>query len=164
MKRRYLLIGFLIAFPLLQVGILPPLVLGEYVWSPTSPFYIALYIIAVAFCLIRRANCLKASGFKSTTKTLSSDYAFNNYITINLGSLLFSLVQGFFLAALFVGWNAFMTSFLFYLFNQEGFVFQTEYLWMIVGSFFVLVLTRIFIEAYLLLFNIGADIGKISGR
>jgi|DEB0MinimDraft_10_1074344.scaffolds.fasta_scaffold08606_6 hypothetical protein len=164
MKPRYLLIGFLVAFPLLQVGLIPPLTLEEYVWSPASPFYIAIYIIAVAFCLIRRANCLKSSGFKSTTRTLSSDYAFNDYITINLGSLLFSLVQGFFLAALFVGWNAFITSFLFYLFNQREFIFQAEYLWMIVGSFFVLVLARIFIEVSLLFFNIGTDIGKIARR
>ena len=156
--RQKIYLGIALFLFLLQflMGEDPSAILYPY----TDSRYIAMFsIIGLVIALLRRNKSRKDINDKSLTNIIYSDYNLSSYASLSLLSLLYAILQGFFLGA--------GLGFIFY---GVGCLFYGSLDWFginFAGCFVCIgftILTRIAIEGTSLIFRVAGDISKAVNK
>ena len=148
------------------IGIGLVLFFVQYLFSQPSDYdlikvdmiYISIFsIVGIYFSIKRRNDARKLINDKPLTSIVLNDYTFSSYASLSILSLIFALFQGILLGATF--------GFIFYSighFYSEDYFFGN--LGYAIGSLFILIIIRVIIEAFTLIFRVAEDISKAVNK
>ena len=148
------------------IGIGLVLFFVQYLFSQPSDYdlikvditYISIFsIVGIYFSIKRRNDARKLINDKPLTSIVLNDYTFSSYASLSILSLIFALFQGILLGATF--------GFIFYSighFYSEDYFFGN--LGYAISSLFILIIIRVIIEAFTLIFRVAEDISKAVNK
>ena len=125
-------------------------------------YFIIFPIMGIVYSFKRRKASRKLIKDKSLTEIVINDYSFSSYASLSILSLIYSIFQGALLGST-IGFLFYGVGELAYIIKDgEGILFS--YFGYAIGSLFLLVITRVIIEAFTLIFRVAEDISKAVNK
>ena len=118
--------------------------------------------MGIVYSYKRRKTFRKVINDKSLTEIVINDYSFSSYASLSILSLIYSIFQGALLGStigfLFYGIGSLRYP------SDWGSGIMFSYFGYAIGSLFILIITRVIIEAFTLIFRVSEDISKAVNK